>query len=479
MSVHPLSSALLVSHWLVVVGLSLRVITRRPPIGVAMAWLAVVMSVPFVGAALYLFFGEKRLGPARSARIAATLPALHQWQAHLPKAPDLDPGNHLREMLAPHAWRALGFPPMDGNHLELLADVDAVFDRMVGDIRRAQHSVEACFYIWREDGRAGEVLAALTGASARGVSCRVLADATGSKPFLRGDGPQRLRASGVQVQAALPTSALRTLFARADLRNHRKILTLDGTVAYVGSQNLVDPRYFKQDAGVGRWVDAMVRMEGSAVPALAGVFALDWSVERGLSWEAPRSAPGSPPEPRSTVQVVPSGPDLQPDAIRQLLLTALYGARREIFVTTPYFVPDDALLAALLSAAQRDVDVILVVPAHVDSRLVRLAGVAHFSDLMAAGARIGLYEDGLLHTKSLTIDGSLSIFGSVNFDMRSLWLNHEISLFVYDAEFTSRLRALQAGYLESSSVLDPVVWSRRPGWRKLAEDTCRLLGPIL
>jgi len=176
---------------------------------------------------------------------------------------------------------------------------------------------------------------------------------------------------------------------------------------------------------------------------------------------------------------VPSGPDLRPEAIHQLLLTAIYSARHDLVMTTPYFVPEESMLTALLSAALRGVDVTLIVPARNDSLLVRYASVAHFDDLMSAGARIALFNGGLLHTKSLTIDGSTSVFGSVNLDMRSLWLNFEISLLVYDPDFTGRLRTLRDVYLADSRMLDLASWRRRPAWCRFTEDACRLLGPLL
>ena len=302
----------------------------------------------------------------------------------------------------------------------------------------------------------------------------------GSEAFLEGATVRRLREAGVELRAALPTGPLRTLFARADLRNHRKIVVIDDRVAYTGSQNLVDPRFFKQESGVGQWVDAMARLTGPAAASLDAVFRLDWSVETGSPFEPPPAAALDASRAGSSlVQVVPSGPDLRPEAIHQLLLTAIYSARRELVMTTPYFVPDEAMLTALLSAALRGVDVTLIVPARNDSLMVRYASVAHFDDLLSAGARIALFNGGLLHTKSLTIDGETSLFGSVNLDMRSLWLNFEITLFVYDPAFTLRLRALQQAYMRDADLVDPEVWRRRPAWHRFAENSFRLLSPLL
>jgi cardiolipin synthase len=378
----------------------------------------------------------------------------------------------------------LGFPALAGNRIEVLDDAGRVFDVLVADIDRARTSCDVCFYIWHEGGRTAAVVEALARAAERGVRCRALADAIGSRPFLSSASARRLRDAGVELITALPTGPLRSFFVRRDLRNHRKLVSIDQRVAYTGSLNLVDPRCFKQDAGVGEWVDAMVRLTGPAAVALDGVFALDWVVETGAPWylgELPETGerPAPSAHPGAVVQVVPSGPDLRPKAIYQLLLTVIYGARRELVMTTPYFVPDEAILTALVSAAHRGVAVTLLVPAHNDSMLVRHASAATYEELAAAGVCIALHEGGLLHTKSLVVDGETSVFGSVNLDMRSLYLNFEISLFVYDRAFAGRLRALQDRYLESAPQLDLEAWRRRPALRRFQENLVRLIGPLL
>lgn len=482
MNLQILSPTLLAAHWLIVVALFIRVIMMRPPVGVSLAWLAVISGAPFVGAVAYLLFGERRLGRQRAARVAAAIDSVKQWMAALGNSwgAGSTQTDAAGEPMRRHAENVLGFPALPGNQIELLDNFQTVFDAIIADIDGAQRRCHVCFYIWHEGGRVAEVVDALVRAAGRGVQCRALADAMGSKAFLNGDSARRLRQAGVEVVAALPTGPLRTLFVRQDLRNHRKIVVIDECVAYTGSQNLVDPRFFKQDAGVGEWVDAIVRITGPVAAVLDSVFALDWSVETGGKYQLPIvRANGTRPLAGSVVQVVPSGQDLRPEAILQLLLTAIYSARRELVMTTPYFVPDDSMLTALLSAALRGVDVTLIVPARIDSVLVRHASVAHFDDLMSAGVKIALFKGGLLHTKSLTIDGEFSVFGSVNLDMRSLWLNFEISVFIYDAAFTQQLRALQITYLGNSDRLDPGAWRQRPAWRRFTENTFRLLGPIL
>ena len=196
----------------------------------------------------------------------------------------------------------------------------------------------------------------------------------GSARFLRSAFPERFRDSGVALVAALPVGPLQAAFVRPDVRLHRKIVVLDNRVAYTGSLNLTDPRFFKQEAGVGQWVDAMVRVEGPAVQGLEALFLWDWEMESGDHIHALRAQdpPRKFPSPGTAgLQVVPSGPGYKSDQILRLMLTSIYTAQRELMMTTPYFVPDDALLSALLSAAQRGVEVTIILPEKIDSVMVR------------------------------------------------------------------------------------------------------------
>ena len=477
------SIVIAILHWSIVVVLSLRVMVRRRPIGVSLAWLVVIYSVPFAGAVLYLMFGENRLGRQRAERAEAILVTVRSWLRGVRErggSVSLDAKSPAGSV-SRHAEASLGIPPLGGQRLTLLEDTDSIFDALVADIEDAKSRCLFGFYIWNEGGRVEDVLAALTRAAARGVECRVTADSVGSKAFLRSGRAEALRRAGVKVVALLPTGLVRSFFVRADLRNHRKIAVIDDRVGYTGSQNLVDPRLFKQEAGVGEWVDAMVRVQGSAVAVLAELFLHDWCLQTGDALEPPPAEDLRALEvhPGAVVQVVPSGPGARPDAIRRLLLTAMFEASEELVITTPYFVPDESILTALISAATRGVAVTLIVPERNDSVLVRYASAAHLDELMVAGVRVARFRDGLLHTKSITVDGAFSVFGSVNLDMRSFWLNFEISLFVYDTEFTTRLRALQQCYLERSKDLDLDTWRKRSRRQRLAEDALRLASPLL
>jgi cardiolipin synthase len=384
--------------------------------------------------------------------------------------------------LARLADQTTGLPTLPGNSLSLLDDWRVVFQQLLDDIDSAERSCHLEFYIWHVGGVADEVAEALIRARQRNVTCRVLVDALGSHRFIKSRLVMRMREAGIRVEAALPGGFLRLPFVRFDLRLHRKIVIIDGRVAYTGSLNLVDPRHFKQNAGVGQWIDAMVRMEGPAVQALAITFLADWFVETDDALDELRAGSDAPRQPIMgdiAVQVIPSGPAYASDAIEQIFLMAVYAARRELILTTPYFVPNESLRVALITAARRGVCVTLVVPEKVDSLLVRYASQAFQAELVRAGVRIALFRGGLLHTKSVTIDGEFSLFGSLNLDPRSLHLNFEITLAIYDELFTKQLCELQNTYIDQSELVQLDLYTRRPGVQRFAENTARLLAPLL
>ncbi|CAE7829090.1 clsA, partial [Symbiodinium microadriaticum] len=241
--------------------------------------------------------------------------------------------------------------------------------------------------------------------------------------------------------------------------------------------NLVDPRYFKQDSGVGQWVDAMVRVEGCAVANLAATMLGDWILESGQSVEAlieQAKLEAVAPTGDTVMQVLPSGPGEFGDTLLQLVLATINSAQSTLTMTTPYLVPDESLLRAIRGAASRGVKVQLIVPEKVDSLLTRYASRSYFVDLLECGVEVYLYRRGLLHTKSIVADQSVAMFGTVNLDMRSLWLNYELALFVYDASFATQLFELQQTYVANSDRLDPDTWSQRSVKERFLENTFRL-----
>lgn len=464
--------------------LSLRIIMRKREASSTLAWLVLILLIPFVGAITYLILGENRLGQKRAAHAASILPAFKKWISTLEKRitgskREINASCYSVEL---QALKVIGLPTLPGNDLELIEDADTFFHALIKDIDQAQSSCFLEFYIWEEGGLADEVANAVIRAASRGVICQVLLDSIGSAGFLKGNQVKNMTGSGVKVVECLPAGIFRALFVRVDLRNHRKIAIIDRKVGYTGSQNLVDPRFFKQDENVGEWIDTMVRVSGPVVEAMTATFLYDWFLENNLN---PDEISGISelvevqPVGETQVQLVPSGPGFIEEGIHDLLLTTIYAARRELILTTPYFVPDNAILIALKSAAHRGVEVTLIVPEKNNSKLVQFASRARYSELSRSGIKIMKFSEGLLHAKTITVDSEFSLIGSVNLDMRSFRLNFELTLFVYDKDFTVKLRELQQQYIQRAEPLDTAQFARRPFITRLKENCALIVGPLL
>ncbi|WP_221773403.1 cardiolipin synthase [Ruficoccus amylovorans] len=471
-------------HWAVALGVTIRVIMRRTSVGVALAWLTLIFFLPLAGAIIYIIFGEVSVGRARTRRALNLIQPYKQVINDRRQRFNLDWSrqSEAARLLSRHAYNTVNIPTLPGNDLELLDNCQDILRRMIQDIQQATHHVHMEFYIWHLGGIADEVMAAVIEARHRGAHCRILLDSIGSHDFLKSELCAKARKAGVEITEALPVRWLRNFYRRQDLRLHRKIVVIDGETAYTGSLNLVDSRYFKTKSGVGQWVDSMVRVRGPVVEALAVVFLADWGIETGMSIERIEDEGGLHELPEvgdSFVQVVPSGPGFFDQSSYQSILTAIYLAKKELVLTTPYFVPDEAVQIALVSAVKRGVKVTLIMPQKVDSKLVHHASRAYFEELLEGGVAIALFKAGLLHSKTVTVDGEIGLIGSVNLDQRSLWLNQEVTLFVYDREFALRLRTVQQSYIDNAEMVHLAEWKKRRFHQRLLENALRLTGPLL
>ncbi len=487
-----LAWAIFIADWIIRLLLAGRVVMRRIDPPIRTAWLVVLLFVPIFGWVGYLLFGEAKLGIRRARRYNELVTKLEAeaiglWRHRC--------GIFLNEN-APYGHIAVfgtavgGFPPLSGNAIELHTDAEKTLDAMIADINAAKHHVHMLTYIWDPGTRSERVGLALELAAARGVQCRVLVDAVGSKKFLKSRRASSMRGAGVKVVPALPVAFLRALFARIDLRNHRKILVIDGEVAYCGSQNIADSTFRSRKwIKTGPWIDCTVRLKGPAAQALAVVFLTDWQLDSGEPMpEADAFLPALPPQAPDSpgvggggtiVQVIPSGPGPAPASVMQAILACIHVAREELFITTPYFVPDEALKTALMSASVRGVHVHLVLPEVLDNLMVRAASRSHYLDLLESGVHIHHYRGGLLHSKTVTVDRDLAVIGSANLDTRSFRLNFEITMMIYDTDVASLVRFMQRGYIEQSVEVNLADWRERRWYRKAAENTAQLVGPLL
>ncbi|MEX0152814.1 cardiolipin synthase [Microbacterium sp. LMI1-1-1.1] len=454
---------------------------RRPT--AAMAWLLAIYFIPFVGVFLFLLIGNPRLPRVRRRKQTAINHYIHDTSASLdfgtlrPHAPDW-----FRALVRLN--RNLGAMPIAGdNAATLIADYQESLDAMADAIRQAKRYVHVEFYILQTDDSTDNFFRALEEAAARGVVVRVLLDhwANRGKPFYK-QTLRRLDAMGAHWHLLLPVQPLRGRWQRPDLRNHRKLLVIDGDVAFMGSQNVTDSSYnLRRNIRRGlHWVDMMVRVEGPVVASINAVFLSDWysETDETLSDEIDlfnvSSGPGD-----LDCQIVPSGPGFDFQNNLKLFLGLLFAARERIIIVSPYFVPDEALLLAITTACQRGVHVELFVSEEGDQAMVYHAQRSYYEALLNAGVIIWMYRKPfILHSKSLTIDDEVAVIGSSNMDMRSFGLNLEVSMLVRGEEFVRDMRAVEDVYRGLSRELTIEEWRRQPLRSTILDNLARLTSAL-
>jgi cardiolipin synthase len=447
------------------------------------AWVVVVAVLPLMGMFAYLLLGEVNIGRGRVKRLHAVLKSMEQIPCHAAEdATDFASAvperyHHLFSL----GHSISGFHPVGGNTARLLPNSNETIDEMVADIDCARDHVHVLFYIWLPDHNGTKIVEALKRAAGRGVTCRVMADDLGSRAIIRSEHWQAMRAAGVRVAAGLPIGnpLLRVLEGRIDLRNHRKIVLIDDRITYCGSQNCADPE-FRVKAKYAPWVDAVMRFEGPIAHQNQFLFASDWMtyVDENLDQLLRKSLPPSMPGGLSA-QVIGTGPTVRYSAMSEIFESLMFAARREIVATTPYYVPDESLHNALCTTAYRGVDTTIVFPARNDSWFVGAASRSYYADLLNAGVKIYEYKDGLLHTKSLTLDGEVTLIGSANMDRRSFELNYENNILFHDSTLTSAMRQRQQEYITRSNRITKETVAAWPISRRLWNNLIAMLGPVL
>jgi cardiolipin synthase len=465
------------------VGFIVRVLLRphRDPAS-RIAWIVVILALPIAGIVAYLLLGETNIGQKRVERMKKVIAALPDMTStpgfDAPTVRPQIPERHLP--LFKVGQSISGFEPVGGNHARLMADSNAAIDAMVADIDHAARHVHLLFYIWMPDNNGRKMAEALKRAVARGVICRAMVDDLGSHLLIKSNLWTDMDAAGVKLGRALRVGDpfLRIFTGRIDLRNHRKIVVIDNRITYCGSQNCADPEFLTK-AKYAPWVDAVMRFTGPIVRENLHLFAGDWMEYNNEDIREVLLEPMDPPEPGFPAQVVASGPTGRYSAASEMFETLLYSARRELLITTPYYVPNDPMQAALCAAANRGVDTTIIFPARNDDFAVAATSRSYYADLIAAGVKIHEYGAGLLHTKSVTVDGEVTLIGSANMDRRSFDLNYENNILLSDAAVTAQMRERQEQYLAKSRRItaeEVAAWSWR---RRLWNNAVAIVGPVI
>ncbi|WBU36983.1 cardiolipin synthase [Homoserinibacter sp. YIM 151385] len=484
----PGSIAFIVTIALLVIDFVIRVLAivliprnRRPQ--TATAWLLAIFFLPYLGILLFWLLGSNYLPKRRREKqaeinryIEETTEGIDQvtrtgaWPSWLESIVELN--------------RTLGAMPLVGGNRAKLYDENAVaLAAMAKAIRKAERTVHCEFYILSLDDETADFFDALEEAVARGVKVRVLLDHLGNwqYPGFRRT-KKRLTAMGADWHLMLPVQPLRGRYQRPDLRNHRKLLVIDGTVGFTGSQNVIETPYQKRGnhrKGL-HWKDFMVRFEGPVVAAIDALFVTDWYSETDELLTREVTTPVRPvTNGRLDCQVVPSGPGFEGENNLRLFNSLVYAAQRQLIITSPYFVPDDSMLYAITTAAQSGIDVQLFVSEIGDQFFVFHAQRSYYEALLKAGVRIFLYRSPtVLHAKHMTVDEEVAVIGSSNMDMRSFTLDLEISVMIRDRGFVERLRAVEDLYRLESRELTLDEWMGRPLRLHVLDNIARLTAAV-
>ncbi|WP_337175525.1 cardiolipin synthase [Paludisphaera sp.] len=439
---------------------------KRSPAS-TLAWLMVVVLTPYVGVPLYILFGGRKVN-----RMAAGKAPV--YSAVAPRtAPALDSN-------AERLLRSYGVPEASGgNVVDVLETGEEAFGRMLEVISNARETVHVTTFILAGDEAGGAILGALTRKAAEGVRVRLLLDDVGSWRLRRRELAPLVAAGG---KAAFFMPMLHLPFrGRANLRNHRKLVIADGREAVAGGMNLTSD-YIGPLPDPDRWRDLAVSVAGPAAADLDALFRSDWKFVTGESVPAPRPSRALVPAPTPAgnaeggrVQVVASGPDVDGDPLYESILSLIFFARRRVWIVTPYFVPDEMLLRSLVLATRRGIDVRLVIPRRSNHPITDYAREAYIRELHEAGAEVLLYRPSMLHAKVILFDDRLVAVGSANMDNRSMFLNYEVALYLFDearaADVARWIELLSAG----CTVYEP----RPGGLREIAENVVRLFAPLL
>lgn len=450
------------------------------------AWLLVIMLLPVIGLPLFLLLGSQTITGRRNRIQAAANELILERTRDLPDVPgyinvDDDAATTIRL-----SRRLTGIPSVTAVDHGIHTDYESTIERLIEVVDAAERTVHVQMYIFALDEATESFVRALERAHGRGVAVKVLIDPIGSYKY---PGYRRLKKrldrSGIPWHPMLPVSLVKLTFRRLDLRNHRKIIVVDGAIAFMGSLNMIEPEYqCKKNHRTGRqWVDTMIEMSGEVALHLDTVFAIDWTSEE---FDPPEEQPIVESEPYSTsdrgnlVQVLPSGPGYTTMPNLRVFNDLIYSATTRLIVVSPYFVPDESMLVAITSAAYGGVRVELYVNEESDQFMVGHAQQSYYQALLDAGVIIYRYPaPKILHSKFMVVDGEIAVFGSSNMDMRSFGLNYEISLLATHGSIVPRLVDIADEYRDLSTVLTAEQWNKRPWGQRYLDSVFRLTSALV
>lgn len=481
-NITPELSVFLLFEWFVRIIMLFIVPIRRKPSS-ANAWLLLIIVAPTLGAVLFYMFGDPKLPKIRRQRRkevdAMTLKELDELR-HSRSNLFATIKNDDRRTLARLATVLGGLPPMNGNSVELFDDYDKSFKELAKEIDKAKDYIHIEYFIATKDSTTEKVISALERAIKRGVKVRFLYDRVLSRRYY---GHRNMRKElikiGVEIKDMLPIN-LRPgkNFSRPDLRNHRKIVVIDGSVAFSGSQNLIDKSYHRHDGLY--YEELVIKFRGPIVWQFNNIFRADWYVETKdplLNLVEDADMPQMSGD--VVAQVLPSGPAHDHDNNLKFYTSMVHAAKKRVGIVVPYFIPDESFLDAITAAAQRGVEVTMINSEAIDKILVGHAQRSYYEELLESGVKIYLYNKPIfLHTKQVLIDDDVAILGSSNLDIRSFQLDLEITSIIYDESVVKKLEAIETKYMKSSTRVTLSAWQKRSLRLRIIDGLSRLTAAL-
>lgn len=468
---------------LLLIAVCLRILYETHSTNKTLAYLLFSIFIPVIGMAFYLTFGinywqRKRYN--KKLKMDAELIERLRKEVGVYNKVSLKAGDEAVEQngeLANMLIRDLGSPLTGNNNVQLLINGEEKFPALLQSIRDARYHIHLEYYIFECDETGSELIELLIKKAEEGVEVRFIYDDFGS-PTIKKTTERRMKAAGIEVHP-FHKVLFYTLANRINYRNHRKIVVIDGSVGYVGGIN-ISQRYTNVPPGKLFWRDTHLLLQGPSVYYLQYLFLADWNFccEKKLIPNEGFFRHVNIPE-KIFVQVAASGPDSMQPSILYAVLQTIYLAKKEILITTPYFIPGDSVIEALCVAALSGLDVKLLVPGKSDSRLVNAASQSYYSQLLKAGVQVYLYQKGFVHAKTIVTDGQLSMVGTANMDYRSFELNFEVNAIVYDKKIAGQLRQIFFDDMEDAVKIDKDDWLNRPSYVQFPEKLARLFSPVL
>lgn len=449
---------------------------KQQPVS-TVAWVMAIVTMPYFGAVLFLIFGINRVNRRLRSRqeaaaiVSRTLPRLapHHQLTSEPMLP-------IHRALMHLSHRVAGTRPTIGNNILLLTVTSEAFREIEAAIAVAQSSIHLEYYIWQPDRIGTKVRDLLVERARHGVKIRFLYDSLGSMRLTH-EFFRPMHAAGIQVATFVPGQTLRERWS-INLRSHRKIIVVDGRIGFTGGMNVGD-EYLGRDPHFGYWRDTHVRLEGPTVLQLQDVFAIDWKFATGEDLTDPELFPVPAARGNVVAQVMAAGPEAEDGPFHRLLFAAINEARSHVMLATCYFVPTPSLVSALENAALRGVRVRVLVSGRVVYWYTHYAARSYYDSLLAAGVEIYEYQRGQQHAKTITVDGQWAFVGTANFDSRSVFLNFEVGVALYDGGAAEQLEHDFDRDVKDSMRIDPELWDQRGFWPHVLENFCRMFSPVL